>query len=228
MWAREFRRGSVLQRLRCVARVGCPVGAAQAGERPVLRYVGVDGDGRTRRCRVGSQSHVQVLPRDALGDRAARWYGREVHRRCRDGGVRRSDRSRGRRAAGCAGRERDAGSAGEPERRARAAVRHSDRAADRSRDRRSGRRRLDRAPGDRDGRHRERRRSAGASGGAWRDSPRRADVPTRPRRSHRGADRAAVAQGQGRDSGRIPAAHRRRHAARLRVEVRGGPRRPGG
>ncbi len=65
----------------------------------LLRRHRLDGAGRAARPRAAARRHVRVLRRRARGDRAARRHRREVHRRRGDGGVRRADRARGRRAA---------------------------------------------------------------------------------------------------------------------------------
>ena len=96
---------------------GAPSRAAQDGDRPVLRPDRLDRARRDARSRTAACAARALLRADEGDRRAARRQRREVHRRRRDGRVRRAGAARGRRAAGGAGGCRDAGCAA----RARAA-----------------------------------------------------------------------------------------------------------
>ena len=89
--------------------------AAEARDRPLQRRHGVDGARRAARPGVAPGRDGPLLRARPPGGRAARRHGREVHRRCRHGGVRRPGPARGRRAAGGTRRRRAAGRAGRPE-----------------------------------------------------------------------------------------------------------------
>ena len=80
-------------------------------ERVVRRRDRVDHAGRTAGPRAASRRHGHLLRRHARGDRGRGRHGGEVHRRRRDGGVRRAVGPRGRPGAGTPGRDPHAATA---------------------------------------------------------------------------------------------------------------------
>ena len=106
----------------CGAAVAGPATArprgAQGRDRPLRRPGRLHRPGRATRSR-GRPCAARAVPRSpALGARALRRDGREVHRRCGDGAVRRAGRARGRSRAGGAGGARDPRLGGRAGRRA--------------------------------------------------------------------------------------------------------------
>ena len=156
---------------------------AEGRDRPVRRSRRLDRACRERGSGGGPRAREPLLRRRLRAHSGAWGHRREVCGRRRDGGVRCSPRSRGRRRACCSRGTRD-----RPERRGAAAV-----CPDRDRVRRSGRRgqRVD----VRDGGGGKPRGAAAASSATGRD-PARACSPTPCRWSSRGRRRRA-ARGQG-------------------------------
>ena len=173
--------------------------------------------GERHRARGGQARDAAVL-RVGLGRRRAPWrHGREVHRRCRDGGVRRSDGPRGPRGAGGAGGARAPGGAGAAEPRAAAPLGRPDRDPHGCQQRRGRGRRRVRGPGARHGRPRQRGGAPAAERGGGRDPDRRGHPPAR-RRCRRGrGGRAALGARQGGAAGGLAAGRhaRARRAANL-------------
>ena len=130
--SREPAGSLVLHGLRRAARRdGNGAGGAQDGDRAVLRPRGLNDLGRDARPRGPPSAARAVLRCDAGGNRAPRRPGREVHRGCRVGSVRASDRPRGRRPPGGPGGDGDAGPAGRAQRRIIAPARLPNRSHDR-------------------------------------------------------------------------------------------------
>src|SRR6266545_5485125 len=138
---------------------------------------------RSRACARTDGPLVRAGPPD---DRGPRRDGREVRRRCSDGGVRGTGRPRGRRAAGRTF-GRGAAQPGAPDRRQH----------------RRGRRGRGRDDGD--GRRRQRRRATRAGGAAGRGVDRQGDTGPGARRRRSGAARPARSEGEGRADRGLPA-----------------------
>ena len=111
----ELRAGETAEGARFCNECASPLqdlDRAVGEERKVVTVLFVDLVGFTARAETLDPEDVRALlapyhTHAAIGARALRGNGREVHRRCGDGALRRADRARGRPRAGGAGGARD-------------------------------------------------------------------------------------------------------------------------
>ena len=198
MRSREPGRDEVLRRVRHPA----DRGADRGSRGPQARDGALRGRGRFDRPRRAAGprgapgAYGPLLRDDAPDHRGARRHGREVHRRCCDGGLRHPERARGRCSPGGPGRGGDPRRAVRTQRPTRggARVRHP---LPYRRHHRRGRRGRRGKPDDIGHRgHGQHRRAARAGGAAGRDPDRAAHLLAGPRRRRGRGPRADRGQGQ--------------------------------